>query len=364
MLPHIPPPLPLSFQDIDLRRIISLVGEANARLAEYSGLLQGIANPSLLLSPLMNEEAVLSSRIEGTQATVTEVLEFDAGIDLGEAKRQDIVEISNYRKAIVYSLESLNEKNPISLLFIRQLHAVLMQGVRGGDKNPGKFRVTQNWIGSPNRPIEEATYIPPPPFHLQGCLENLQTYLASDDFDPIVQTAIGHAQFEMIHPFADGNGRVGRLIIPLQLFLKSRIAFPTFYVSAYLEAHRTEYNERLANVSKANDWTGWIEFFLTAVTKQAFSNQSKVRKIMALYSESKDKIPQITRSQYGHKLVDSMFNMPIFKKSDLVNAGIPPQTINVLVNQLQKEGIISILKKGTGRTPNVYAFTNLLKLTA
>ena len=201
MTPYQPDELPLqNKKDWDWPALVSAVGEANAELARYDGLLQGIVNPSIMLSPLTNQEAMLSSKIEGTQATVDEVLEYEAGIDKEAEKVNDIYEIINYRKALRDAHDSLSQR-PITLGVIRELHKILLDSVRGRDKNPGQFRSDQNWIGRPGAKIEEATFIPPSPLQLQDYLEKWQIYVEGNDMDVLIQTAIIHAQFELIHPF-------------------------------------------------------------------------------------------------------------------------------------------------------------------
>lgn len=211
--------------------MIGLVGRANAELARYDGLLQGIVNPAVLLSPLTTQEAVLSSKIEGTQATLDEVLEHDAGQLFSPEKNQDIQEIINYRTTLRTATDELAHR-PISLGLIREMHRMLMNSVRGANKEPGVFRRDQNWIGRPGCSIAEATFVPPNPLQLLDHLEVWERYIASNDFDSLVQTAIVHAQFELIHPFKDGNGRIGRLIIPCSSSRKSHI--PTYVLSEWL----------------------------------------------------------------------------------------------------------------------------------
>ena len=211
MSPYVPHALPLA--GLDLARLIRKIGPANAALARYDGLLQSVVNPGVMLSPLTNREAVLSSKIEGTQATVDEVLEYEAGMEFEGAKEQDIREIVNYRKALTLATDVLADR-PLSLALIRSMHAVLMDSVRGEGKSPGQFRVNQNWLGSEGCEIDQATFVPPSPLQLLDHLEAFEHYLATDDVDPLVQVAVVHAQFELIHPFKDGNGRIGRLLIP------------------------------------------------------------------------------------------------------------------------------------------------------
>lgn len=362
MNPYIPDTLPLD--RLDYGQLITLVGEANAKLAEYSGLLQGIINPAVMLSPLTQQEAVLSSKIEGTQATVEEVLEREAGQKFDERKNEDINEILNYRKALILSQEYLKDGRPIALGLLLQLHAILLDSVHGQNKSPGQFRKEQNWIGRAGCPIEQATFVPPTPLQLQSYLEHWEKYLQLNDFDALAQTAIVHAQFELLHPFKDGNGRIGRLLIPLFLYSKKRLSSPMFYLSDYLESHRDEYYQRLSAISQHGDWTGWIKFFLGAIIKQADINLHRVRKIMALYEDTKNWIRETTHSQHAQLLLDGIFDRPIFSTSDFAKwTGIHKQTLHGLLRQLvQDDGPLIIMQEGQGRRPAIYAFPALLNI--
>lgn len=362
--PYQPDTLPL--ENLDYRLLFALVGEANAELARYDGLLQGIPNPAVMLSPLTTQEAVLSSKIEGTQATVDEVLEQEAGLEKEGEKYKDIQEISNYRSALYQASEHL-KSYPIRLSFILDLHRILLSSVRGQGKMPGEFRKDQNWIGRAGCTMEQASFVPPSPLQLQDHLQAWQEYLDFDDSDFLLQVAVAHAQFELLHPFKDGNGRIGRLLIPLFLFQKKALSQPMFYLSEYLEANRDEYYQRLSNISKEGDWNGWIAFFLKAITVQAKQNSARVKAIMALYDDMKQRIHEITRSQYSVYLLDVLFSKPIFKTSDLASQlerdfGISKRTVPALLRQLKEAGVLLELTPGSGRKPAVLCFAELLNL--
>lgn len=358
MQPYNPEILPIA--DLDKSALFTATGEANAALAHYDALLMGMVNPAVMLSPLTNQEAVLSSKIEGTQATVEEVLEHEAGREYDEGKSNDIQEILNYRRALMLAKESVADR-PIRLGLVREMHRVLMESVRGQDKEPGQFRKDQNWIGTVNCTIEEASFVPPDPLQLMGYLEQWEAYLGIDDIDPIIQTAIVHAQFELLHPFKDGNGRIGRLLIPLFLFSKGRLANPMFYLSAYLEGHRDEYYARLRAISQEGDWTGWCAFFLRAVIEQAKQNSHILREIMALYEATKVQMREITHSPYSAQLIDALFDRPIFTAVDLAKrADISKPTIHKLVRSLLDEGLLHIVREAAGRRPAILTFAELL----
>lgn len=358
MQAYIPEPLPI--QTLDKSALFTAVGEANAALARYDGLLMGMVNPAVMLSPLTNQEAVLSSKIEGTQATVEEVLEHEAGREYDEEKQRDIHEILNYRKALMLAKESVAER-PIRLGLIRELHRILMDNVRGADKEPGNFRKDQNWIGASGSTIDQATFVPPSPLQLMDHLHAWEAYLESDDIDPIVQAAVVHAQFELIHPFKDGNGRIGRLLIPLFLYSKKRLAGPMFYLSAYLERHRDEYYARLRAISREGDWTGWCAFFLRAVTAQARQNGEILREIMALYEVTKQQVRDITHSPHSAQLVDALFDRPIFTAADIARrADVPKPTVHKLINSLLDEGLLDTVREASGRRAAIVTFAELL----
>lgn len=360
MTPYTPTPLPL--QGLDYQKLFGLVGNANAELARYDGLLQGIINPAVMLSPLTNEEAVLSSKIEGTQATVDEVLEQEAGLIKEGEKGEDIQEIINYRDALRSGQNYLHDR-PITLSFVRQLHKTLLNSVRGQDKTPGEFRKDQNWIGSYGCAIDQATFVPPNPLQLLDHLEAWELYLASDDIDTLLQASVVHAQFELLHPFKDGNGRIGRILIPLFLYQKKKLSQPMFYLSSYLESHRDEYYFRLQDISQNGDWNGWIAFFLRAIAEQSKINNAKVKSIMVLYERMKSQIHSITRSQFSLHLLDALFDRPIFETTDFINrTGIHKPTALGLLRQLKEGNILTELRPASGRRAAVVCFPELLNI--
>jgi Fic family protein len=365
MKPYIPDPLPL--EDLNHKVLLPLVGEANAELARYDGLLQGIPNPAVMLSPLTTQEAVLSSKIEGTQATVDEVLEHEAGLLKEGEKYKDIQEISNYREALFKASDHL-QNYPIRINLICELHKILLSSVRGENKSPGAIRKDQNWIGKAGCTIEEATFVPPEPLQLNNYLMAWQEYLDFDDLDFLLQTAVVHAQFELLHPFQDGNGRIGRILIPLFLFQKKKLSQPMFYLSEYLEKNRDAYYEKLKGISKDHDWNSWIVFFLQAISSQAKQNGNRVEKIQKLYEKMKIEIRDITRSQYSVNLVDAIFTKPIFRTVDTAkwlnkDFGVHEKTVTDLLRQLKEANILRELFAASGRRAAVLCFPDLINLT-
>jgi Fic family protein len=238
-----------------------------------------------------------------------------------------------------------------------------MSGVRGSDKSPGAFRTSQNWIGSRGCSIEQARYVPPSPIDLADALENFVSYLAEDFDDALVQTAIMHAQFEIIHPFMDGNGRVGRILIPLYLTQRGVLRSPIFYVSGELEARRNEYYDRLLSITESNDWEGWIAFFLQAATRQADRNAQIARSMFELYERMKIEFSQATRSQYVIQALDAVFSAPIFSSRSFGEVSrIPRASASRMLSQLVDHGLLRQVSVGSGRSPSVFAFDELVEL--
>ena len=345
--------------------MLPLIGPAQAAIARYEGVLHGIPNPNVLLSPLTAQEAVLSSRIEGTQATLGEVLEFEAGGDVNDEstpKKADIQEVANYRMALNEATRLMPEL-PLSQRLIKRTHEVLMQGVRGRNKDPGQYRRIQNWIGPDGCTLEQARFVPCPADRLPDAMSDWEQYLHADAPDRLVQLAIVHAEFEAIHPFLDGNGRLGRLIIPLALQSYGLLSRPNFYLSEYLDGHREEYYDRLLAVSRDGDWTGWCAFFLRALIEQAQTNQRKALEILKLYQDKKDWIAEVTRSQYAVRALDWMFVRPIFKTSDFIEtADIPRPTASRILRVVRDGGLLRELRPASGRRPAVLMFGDLLNI--
>jgi cell filamentation protein, protein adenylyltransferase len=352
---------------LDWPQLISLIGPANAALARYDGLLAAIPNASVLLSPLTTHEAVLSSRIEGTQATMGEVLEYEArgtGDAIDPHKRNDIEEVLNYRQAMRQATAQMKSL-PLCNRLVKSVHETLLAGVRGHDKARGRFRSIQNYIGVPGRPIEEARFIPIAPEEIEAGMTRWERYLHEPAEDILVQLAIVHAEFESLHPFLDGNGRIGRILIPLFLYDRKLLNSPMFYLSEYLEANRQEYYDRLLAVSRDDDWTGWCRFFLQALRQQAANNEAKARQILDLYQRQKDWIVDRTHSHHAIRALDFLFCTPVFNASDFIEKSkIPDATARRILTVLStKGGLLKTLRESSGRRPAVYAFAELLNIT-
>lgn len=344
--------------------LIPLIGRANRALATYNGILLALPNPRVLLSPMTTQEAVLSSRIEGTIADLREVLTHEAGGDVpGEDKIADIGEIINYRKMLSSAERSL-AKRPFGLNMLRELHAGLMAGVRGQNKAPGEFRAIQNYIGRKGATIEQADYIPPEVPVMKQALHEWEKYYHADTPDPLVQLALVHAQFEKIHPFLDGNGRIGRILIPLFLYERELIAGPWFYISAYFEEHRDRYIGHLRDIAEPRGWNAWVTFFLIALESEAKHNAAKARAIHDLYDRLKTRVIEITHSQYAVPLLDILFKHPVVSTTAIVHSkGMPTrQTVTTLLNALREDGILKTIHEGAGPRAQVLALAELINV--
>jgi Fic family protein len=310
----IPNPLPpaLLFDG----RLVRALSNADRALGELAGLGRTVANPDLLVRPFIRREAVLSSRIEGTQADITDLYAYEAGqlplSGLGTAVSEaDVKEVLNYVHALEYGLERLDTL-PISLRFLRELHERLMRGVRGDQATPGEFRRTQNWIGPPGCTLNNATYVPPPVTQMHEALDAFEKYLHSDDdLPPLVRLALIHYQFEAIHPFIDGNGRIGRLLISLLLVHWNLLPLPLLYLSAYFERHRPEYYDLLLAVSERGAWYEWLIFFLQGVAVQAEDANTKARRLQDLQLEWRNKLTRARSSTLLLHLAESLFDSPV-----------------------------------------------------
>lgn len=351
---------------LDWARLIPLIGPANAGLARYDGLLSAIPNAHILLSPLTTQEAVLSSKIEGTHVTIGEVLEVEAGgapEGMSQPKRDDAEEVLNYRKAMRACVAEM-EHRPLSQQVLRAAHALLMTGVRGRDKTPGRYREEQNWIGPKGCTIETASFVPINPEQLQGGMDTWEAYLGgTQELDALVQLAILHLEFEALHPFKDGNGRLGRMLIPLYLFQRRLLASPDFYMSGYLEANREEYQERLRAASRDGAWTEWCAFFLKGVQQQAGENERKARAILSLYDRVKTQVVKLTHSQHAIRAVDFLFETPIFTAPLFTNfSNIPKPTASRILGILRDQGLLAPIREGKGRRAGIYVFRELINI--
>ena len=352
----VPNPLPPRLDwDDDL---VSILSKADIALGTLSGLGETLSNPHLLIYPFIRREAVLSSRIEGTQSSLSDLLLFEA---TRVEKQGDVKEVQNYVRAMEYGLNRLNEL-PLSLRFIRELHGVLMEGVRGRHATPGEFRQSQNWIGSPGATLDEATFVPPPVPEMQECLNQLEKFLhAETRLPPLVEAALVHYQFETIHPFLDGNGRIGRLLVTLLLCQRNVLGKPLLYLSAFFEQHRQKYYELLLKVSSAGAWRKWIEFFLQAVAEQSADAVTRSRRLQELLRS----YTQLARDKHMPPTAGQLVELILMKP--VINARTAQEFLKVTypaaqkaISSLEEAGILTEI---TGRKRDkAYAASEILKV--
>ena len=302
----LPPDPPIQL-DSELTRLHS---EADRALGRLDGVASVLPNPNLFVAMYVRQEAVLSSQIEGTQSTLEDVLQFELDAR-GHETPSDVAEVVNYVRAITYGLERLKTL-PLSLRLIREIHTILLTGVRGGERTPGEFRRDQNWIGPAGCSIHEATFVPPPAEQLPSALADFERFLHDVTQPLLIQCGLVHAQFETIHPFIDGNGRVGRLLITLLLCERQALQLPLLYLSYYLKAHRAEYYDRLMAIRNAGDWEGWLSFFLRGVSEVSQAATMTARAILTLREEHRQLIAaRMDGSTAGLRLLDQLFEQPL-----------------------------------------------------
>jgi Fic family protein len=295
--------------------VVTALSEADRKLGELAGLGRALPNPHLLARPFIRQEAVLSSRIEGTQTDIAELYAYEAHQleipGFAGQPRPDAHEVANYVAALEYGLQRLAEI-PTSLRLIREVHQRLMQGVRGNHHDAGQFRPDQVWIGPPGSSLQEATYVPPPVPEMALALDNLEQYLHSDDpLPPLIRLALIHYQFEAIHPFRDGNGRLGRLMMPLLLVEWGHLPAPLLYLSAYFERHRDQYYQRLLQVSERSAWQEWLLFFLQAVAQQAGEAAIEARRLQDLHFSWRQALQGTKAPGWTLDLVDILLVSPV-----------------------------------------------------
>lgn len=364
MNPYNPQKLPIDLSRLNWQAVAIKIGQANSSLAYYNGILNSIPNPAIFLSPLETKEAVLSSRIEGTITTVDEVLKYEVDLKPESInKQEDIIEVLNYRKATRAAKEWLKREMPFNLTLMCAIQNELIEGARGKDKHPGEIRKEQVWIGPKGCPIEKAVYVPPEPLGLKVHLDNLIDFMNLSDQEFLVQAAIMHAQFEIIHPFCDGNGRTGRILIPLFLWRKGLISAPMFYISEFFDEYRDQYVDNLRRITNENDWERWILFFLQAVEIQAKRNNEKATQVLQLYKEMRDRIVDLTKSPYALKVLDSLFTAPIMKTADFIKfSGLEPKSAHRIISKLKDEKVLVTIQKHSGRTSEILVFDHLYQI--
>ena len=349
------PPIPEIEMDGE---IVKLLVDANKQLVKLDTASQLISNADLFISMYVRKEALISSQIEGTQCTLDDVLdpEVEANANL------DVSDVINYVKATQYALKRL-ERLPLCCRLIREIHEVLMENVRGQDKTPGEFRHSQNWIGPANCSLKDARYIPPNVEDMQTAMSDLEKYINENvDYDPLIRAALIHYQFETIHPFLDGNGRIGRLLILLYLMEQRLIEKPVIYISYFLKKNQIEYYDRISEVRRTGNFEQWIRFFLEAVSKAASDSLEAIRQLSVLHDTNVEKLPKTTRSKDNLRAVfDYIEQYPIIDiKRTAKELEVSYNTVAAAVRKLVELGI---LQETTNAARNrVFAYEEYLAI--
>jgi len=350
---------------LDYARLMPSLLGATAALARYDQMLRGLHNSELFLAPLRGQEAVVSSRMEGTISTLDEILQLEAEFgddDAGAALefRSDAIETVLYRRALNTAELRLEQGQPLTESLLKSIHQQLLSFGRGASKSPGAYKREQNYIGE--RGSRKVSFVPIAPEHLAGGMEALFRLIGDESMPVLLRTALAHAEFESLHPFEDGNGRVGRMLITLMLWQGKAIAAPHFYISRYFEDQKDEYLDRLRRVSADNDWEGWCLFFLAAVEQQAIGNLEAARTISDFYAEMKPRFAELLASKYAVTALDYLFTNPVFSNSRFTrNAGIPAQTAARFTRVLLQEKLLQIVREPAGRRSAIYRFEPLMQ---
>ena len=348
----LPPEPPVSYDS----EMLELLSRADRMLGRLDGVTETLPDPELFVAMYVQKEAVLSSQIEGTQASLIDI--FDS--DQSREKREDIGDIVNYVGAMNYGLERLKEF-PLSLRLLREIHQVLLSSGRGSKRCPGEFRTSQNWIGSPGCTLNEATFVPPSVPDMNEAMGDLEIYLHEEDgLPPLIKIALAHAQFETIHPFLDGNGRMGRLLITFWLCQQNILSQPLLYISYFFKKNRHEYYDRLMEIRNTGDWEQWIKFFLRGIAETSEEAILTAKEILSLKKVCEDMI--VKSNNNYRQLLDFLFISPVTDKQEVAEKlNVSQPTANRIVEQFCDLGIL-VDQKPESKRYKKYAFTKYLTI--
>jgi Fic family protein len=353
--------------DLNYNVFVESLIKATDALARFDQMLKNMHNSEILLAPLRNQEAVISSRMEGTISTMDEILKFEAESESGneneEAKkvRSDVFETILYQRALTSAQKAIKDGYPLSQHLIKSIHQQLLSFGRGATKGPGKFKVEQNFLADKIK--QKILFVPISPEKLIDGLEKMFQYIDESKHPALIKTALMHLEFEALHPFQDGNGRIGRMLITLYLWKTGTISEPHFYISGYLEENKDLYIDLMRRVSESNEWEEWCIFFFNAIEKQAFKNLLIAENINNLYEEMKAVFSDALSSKWSVNALDYIFTNPIFRNNKFTSkSGIPAPTAARFTRILLEKGLIRTIEEASGRKPALYSFEPLLKL--
>ena len=348
----------------DLNLLQKPFSDAMVALTRFDTMLRNMPNSELLLAPLRTRDAVVSSRMEGTISTLEEVLRLEAdsdGLDLSTAARNETLEVALYARALKQAEKQIRDGYPISEYLIKNTHGILLSFGRGAEKKPGEYKTKQNYIGDKRQ--RRIDYIPISPEYLPAGMGTLFEFIKSGEMHPLLKAALAHAEFEALHPFEDGNGRLGRMLITLMLWESNVLSAPHFFISDYFERNKDEYIDRLRAVSGKNDWIGWAGFFLEALHHQAISNIETVGRVQAHYEEMYEVFRDTLRSRWSTDALNYIFENPVFRNNRFRrNAGVPSGVANNFTNKLLDAGLLKTLIPPAGSATGLYSFPSLMEI--
>ncbi len=352
-------------KDLNYHKIIPQLTKATDAIARFDQMLKKMHNSEIFLAPLRNQEAVISSRMEGTISTIDEILKYEADYDENnkaqQLTRSEVLETILYQRALKSAQNALESGQPLSQFLLKTTHQHLLSFGRGAHKTPGKYKTEQNYLA--DKTMKNILFIPISPQKLQDGVDALFDYIANNDDVALLKTAIAHIEFEALHPFKDGNGRIGRMLITLMLWSNKVISAPHFYISGYFEEHKDRYIDMMRDVSQNNNWTDWCIFFLQAIEEQAVKNLQIAEQISALYEQMKEHFRQILSSKYSINALDYVFTNPVFRNNKFTsNSNIPHSTAARFTRILLEKNLLITFEEASGRKPAMYAFEPLLEL--
>lgn len=352
-------------KNLDYQKIMNQLIKATDAIARFDQMLKKMHNNEILLAPLRNQEAVFSSRMEGTISTMDEILKYEADYQENQEEhyntRSEVIETILYQRALKAAQGAIEDGQPISEFLIKTVHQHLLSFGRGAQKTPGKYKTEQNYLA--DRTKRNIMFTPISPEKLQVGLEKLFLYI-NEDVNPILlKTSIAHIEFEALHPFKDGNGRIGRMLITLMLWSSGVISAPHFYISGFFEENKNQYIDMMRNVSENNDWTNWSIFFLEAVEQQAIHNLEIAENISELYNNMKQEFSELLSSKYSVNALDYIFTNPVFRNNKFTNSSdIPTSTAARFTRILLEKELLITMEEPSGRRAALYAFEPLLQL--
>ena len=351
--------------NLDYGKFVESLVKATDAVARYDQMLKNMHNSEILLAPLRNREAVISSRIEGTVSTMDEILKYEADSDdksgITSNVRLEVIETILYQRALKAAQRSMEDGYPLSQHIIKAIHQELLSIGRGKSKSPGEFKSEQNYLA--DTLTKNVLFIPISPEKLQDGLDKLFQYIEQSTHTRLVKTAITHIEFEALHPFQDGNGRIGRMLITLMLWSFGAISKPHFYISGYLEDNKNLYTDTMRNVSINNDWEGWCNFFLEAIEQQGIINLTIAENIQGLYEEMKVIFSDVLNSKWSINALDYVFTNPIFRNNKFTaKSGIPTASAARFTRTLLENNLLTIVEEASGRKAALYSFEPLMKL--